>query len=164
MNSPGWEVSNILLRKSREIAPEGMKRLSQSGNNAQLSMCLLVKVKSDAVKNAAQEPEMSMFTFDISCLITSNLPSFMDLIFQVPIQYCALQHQLYLHHQTHPQLGLIFALAQPLYSFWSYFSALPQQYTGHLQTWAAHLPASYLYVFSYCPWGSHGKNSEVICD
>ena len=58
MNSPGWEVSNILLRKSREIAPEGMKWLSQSGNNAQLSMCLLVKVKSDAVKNAAQEPEM----------------------------------------------------------------------------------------------------------
>ena len=36
---------------SREIAPEGMKRLSQSRNNAQLWMCLVVKVKSDAVKN-----------------------------------------------------------------------------------------------------------------
>ena len=32
MNSPGWEVSDILLKKSREIAPEGIKRLSQSGN------------------------------------------------------------------------------------------------------------------------------------
>ena len=31
---------------SREIAPEGMKRLSQSRNNAQLWMCLVVKVKS----------------------------------------------------------------------------------------------------------------------
>ena len=34
---------------------------------------------------------MSMFTLAISCLTTSNL--LMDLIFQVPIQYCSLQHQ-----------------------------------------------------------------------
>ena len=35
------------------------KRLSQSGNNAQLWMCLVVKVKSNAVKkNIAQEPGM----------------------------------------------------------------------------------------------------------
>ena len=31
---------------TREIAPEGMKRLSQSGNGAQLWMCLVVKVKN----------------------------------------------------------------------------------------------------------------------
>ena len=31
--------------------PEGMKRLSQSGNNAHLWICLVVKVKSDVVKN-----------------------------------------------------------------------------------------------------------------
>ena len=43
--------ANILLEKSKEIAPEGMKRLSQSGNNSQLWMYLVVKVKSDAVKN-----------------------------------------------------------------------------------------------------------------
>ena len=36
---------------------------------------------------------MSMFTLSISCLITSNLPGFMDLPFQVPMQYCSLQHQ-----------------------------------------------------------------------
>ena len=30
---------------------ERMKRLGQSGNNAQLWMCLVVKVKSDAIKN-----------------------------------------------------------------------------------------------------------------
>ena len=35
--------------EGREIAPEGMKRVSQSGNRAQLWMCLVVKVKSDAV-------------------------------------------------------------------------------------------------------------------
>ena len=36
-----------------------MKQLNQSGNNAQLWMCLVVKVKTDAVKdNIAQEPGM----------------------------------------------------------------------------------------------------------
>ena len=45
--------------KRGEMAPEGMKRLSRSENNAQLWMCLVVKVKSDAVKNnIAQEPGM----------------------------------------------------------------------------------------------------------
>ena len=36
---------------------------------------------------------MSMFTLAISCLTTSNFPWFMDLTFQVPMQYCSLQHQ-----------------------------------------------------------------------
>ena len=35
---------------------------------------------------------MSVFTLAISCLTTSNLPWFMDLTFQVPMQYCSLQH------------------------------------------------------------------------
>ena len=36
---------------------------------------------------------MSMFTLAISCLTTSNLPWFMDPIFQVPMQYCSLQYR-----------------------------------------------------------------------
>ena len=36
--------------KSREIAPERMKRLGQSGNEAQLWMSRVLKVKYDAVK------------------------------------------------------------------------------------------------------------------
>ena len=39
---------------------------------------------------------MSMFTLAISCLTTSNLPWFVDLTFQVPMQYCSLQHQTWL--------------------------------------------------------------------
>ena len=35
---------------------------------------------------------MSMFTLAISYLTTSNLPCFMDLTFQVPLQYCSLHH------------------------------------------------------------------------
>ena len=38
-------------------------------------------------------PRMSTFTLAISCLTTSNLPWFMDLTFQVPMQYCSLQHR-----------------------------------------------------------------------
>ena len=37
---------------------------------------------------------MSVFTLTISCLTTSNLPWFMDLTFQVPMQFlCLLQHR-----------------------------------------------------------------------
>jgi len=41
----------MLLEKSGEIGPEGMKRLSQSINSAQLWTCLVVKVKFSALKN-----------------------------------------------------------------------------------------------------------------
>ena len=34
------------------IAPERMKQLGQSGNDAQLWMCLVMKVKSEAAKNS----------------------------------------------------------------------------------------------------------------
>ena len=30
--------------------------------------------------------------------------------------------RLYLHHQSHPQLGVVFILAPSLHSFWNYFS------------------------------------------
>ena len=40
----------MLLEKSREIAPKGMKRLSQSRNDAQLWTSLVVKVKSNAIR------------------------------------------------------------------------------------------------------------------
>ena len=41
----------MLLEKSRVIAPERMKRLNQSENNIGLWMCLVVEVKSDAIKD-----------------------------------------------------------------------------------------------------------------
>ena len=55
---PGWKVPYMLLGKSRgqlKIAPEGMKWLGQSRKNAQLWMLLVVKVKSDAIKNNVAE-------------------------------------------------------------------------------------------------------------
>ena len=41
----------MLLEKSGETSPERMKRMNQSRNDAQVWMYLMVKVKSDAVKN-----------------------------------------------------------------------------------------------------------------
>ena len=56
---------------------------------------------------------MSMFILAIPCLITSDLPWFIDLTFQVPMQYCCLQHQTLL---PTPQLSVVFALAPSLHS------------------------------------------------
>ena len=41
-----WEEQSKLL-----ISPKRINQLGWSGNNIQLWMCLVVKVKSDAVKN-----------------------------------------------------------------------------------------------------------------
>ena len=37
-------------------------------------------------------PKVSVFTLAISCLTTSSLPWFMDLMFQVPMEYCSVWH------------------------------------------------------------------------
>ena len=55
MSPPGQKVFNMLLGKNRGellIAPERMMWLGQSRSDAQLSMCLVMKVESDAVKNS----------------------------------------------------------------------------------------------------------------
>ena len=54
MSLPGLKVSNMLLGKSGGellIAPERMKCLGQSVNDAQLWMCLVMKVKSNPEKS-----------------------------------------------------------------------------------------------------------------
>ena len=104
-----------------------------------------------------------MFTLAISCLTTSNLPWFLELAFQVPIQYCSYSIEPCFYHQSYPQLGIIFALAPSLHSFWSYFSTDLQQHIGHPPTWGVALSVSYHFAFSYCSWGSQGKNTEVVC-
>ena len=59
---PKSEVSNMLLEKGGGqllIAPERMKRRSQSENSAQLWMRLAMEVKSNAIKsNITYEPGM----------------------------------------------------------------------------------------------------------
>ena len=106
---------------------------------------------------------MSMFTLAIYYLTTSNLPWFMDLTFQVPMQCCSLQQRTLLPSPVTSTTGCCFALVLSLYSFWSYFSTDLQKHTGHLLTWGIHLSVSYHFAFSCCSWGSQGKNTEVLC-
>ena len=51
---------------------------------------------------------MLMFNLAISCLTISNLPWFIDLTFQVPLQYCSLQHQTLLPSQVTSTTGCCF--------------------------------------------------------
>ena len=56
--NPGQQLPNRLLEKSKEMIPEGMKRLSQSGNKTQLWIWLVTEAKSIAVNDIAQESGM----------------------------------------------------------------------------------------------------------
>ena len=87
----------------------------------------------------------------------------MNLTFQVLMQYCSLQHWILLPSPVTSTTGHCFHLASSLHSFWSYFSTLLQYHIWHLSTWGVHLSVSYIFAFSYCSWGSHGKNTEVVC-
>ena len=51
MNSPDQNVSNTLLEISEDIIPERMKGWSQSKQNAQLWMGLVIETRSSAVKS-----------------------------------------------------------------------------------------------------------------
>ena len=62
-------------------------------------------------------PKLLMFTLAISCLTTSNFPWFMDLTFQVPMQYCSLQHQTLLPSPATFTIGCCFHFV----SFSSFF-------------------------------------------
>ena len=91
---------------------------------------------------------MSTFTLAISCLTTFNLPWFMDLTFQVPMQYCYLQHWTLLLSPIIPTTGCCFCFVfissffLELFLHWS-----PVAYWA-LPTWGVHLSKSYLFAFS----------------
>ena len=105
---------------------------------------------------------MSMFTLALSCLITSNLPWFMNLTYQVPMQYCSLQHRT-LFPSCHIHNWTLFLL-------WLHLFILSGVilHSSPVVYWAptnlgSPFSMSYLFVFSYCSWGSQGNNAEVVC-
>ena len=53
-------------------------------------------------------PKILTFTLAISCLTTSSLPWFTDLTFQVPMQYCSLQHWILLPSPVTSTAGCYF--------------------------------------------------------
>ena len=64
---------------------------------------------------------MLTFTLAISCLTTSNLPWVMDLTFQVPMQYCSLQHRILLLSPVTSTTGYCFCFGS-ISSFFLEFS------------------------------------------
>ena len=62
---------------------------------------------------------MSLCTLVISCLTTSNLPWFMDLTFQVPMQYCSLHYQTLLPSPVTSTTGCCFC-----------FGSVPSLFSG----------------------------------
>ena len=76
MNPQSRKVSNMLLGKTGGqllIAPERMKSLGQSRNDAQLWMHLVVKVNSNVIKNnTAQELGMLGSLLLFSHYVVSN--------------------------------------------------------------------------------------------
>ena len=68
---------------------------------------------------------MSTFTLAISCLTTSNLPWFMDMTFQVPMQYCSLQHRILLLSPVTSTAGYCFC-----------FGSIPSFFLGLFLHWS----------------------------
>ena len=107
-----------------------------------------------------------MFTLAISCLTMPNLPWFMDLTFQVPMQYCSFQRWTLLSPpdtsttESHfcfgpvisffPEL-LVIALCSSPVAYW--MLADPE----------GSPPVPFIFAFSQCPWQSPGKNTGVGC-
>ena len=111
-------------------------------------------------------PKMLTFNLDISCFTTSNLPWFMNLTFQLPMQHCSLQHWTLLSspdtsttkHCFHfgPAASfflelLVIALHSSPVAYWAP-SDLEGSSSGVIS-----------FAFSYCPWVSLGKNTGVAC-
>ena len=89
---------------------------------------------------------MLMFTLAISCLTISNLSWFMDLTFQVPIQYCSLQHQTLLQSPVTSTTGRYFCFN----SISSFFLEL-LLYWSPAAYWApTDLGSSSFSVLSFC--------------
>ena len=105
---------------------------------------------------------MLTLTLAISCLTTSNLPWFMDLTFQVPMQYCPLQHQTLLLSPVTSTAGYFFCFGSipsfflELFLHWSPVAYWVPTNLGFP------LSVFYHFAFSYCSCGSQGNNREEV--
>ena len=106
---------------------------------------------------------MLTFTLAISCLTISNLPWFMNLRFQVPMQYCSSQHQTLLLSPVTSTAGYCFCSGSiPLFFLELFLHWSPVGYWATTDQ-GVPLSVSYLFASSYCSWGSQSKNPEVVC-
>ena len=109
-------------------------------------------------------PKISTFTLAIYCLTTSNLPWFIDLTFQVPMQYWSLQHWILLSPADTSTTGCYFCFGSASSFFLELFlHSSPVAYWAPTHVGSSSFSLISFFAFSYCSWGSHGKNTEVVC-
>ena len=81
----------------------------------------------------------------------------MDLTFQVPMQYCSLQHQTLLPSLVTSTTGHFCFGSVSSFFLELFLHSSPVAYWAPTDL-VVHRSVSYLFVFSYCSWGSQGKN------
>ena len=106
-------------------------------------------------------PKIAMFTLAIFCFTVFNLPWFMDLTFQVPMQYCSVQHQTLL---SPPDTSTIechfhFGPASPFFLELFFCSSSVVYWTP--TNLGGLFLVSYLFAFSHCSRNSQGRNTGV---
>ena len=87
----------------------------------------------------------------------------MDLTVQVSMEYCSLQHQTLLLSPVPSTTGYCFCFGSvPSFFLELFLHSSPVAYWAPTNL-VVHLSVSYLFVFSYCSWGSQCTNTEVVC-
>ena len=87
----------------------------------------------------------------------------MELTFQVPMQYCSLQHRTLLLSPVAFTTGYCFCFGSiPSFFLELFLHSSPVAYWAPTDLGVC-LSVSYHFAFSYCSWGSQGKNTEVVC-
>ena len=106
---------------------------------------------------------MSMFTLATSCLAISSLPLFMDLIVQVPVQYCSWQHQTLLSSPDTSRTGHCFCFGSTSSFLLELFLGSSVAYWTPTELGSSSFSVIFFFCLLYCSWGSQGKNAEVVC-
>ena len=103
-----------------------------------------------------------MFTLAISRLTTSNLPWFMDLTLQVPMQYWSLQHQTLLPSSVTSTTGCCFCFGSISSFFLELFSHLsPVAYWVHTDLGSSSFSVISFCLFILLIWLSRQENWKV---
>ena len=106
---------------------------------------------------------MLMFTLASSCLTTSNLPWFVDLTFQIPMQYSSLQHWTLLLSLVTSTTGYCFcfhSIPSFFLELFLHWSPVAYRAPTDLGSSSFSILSFFLFILS---WGSQGKNTEVVC-